>query len=82
MSNNLKRYYTPQGGGVTEHKAGSLYLKRDVDNLIEELKSSLREALDMIGEECPFYEGSGSYNDWWSKRTAYVMAVEDKINNG
>lgn len=44
----------------------------------------LGKAVELALEECPFREGTGSYNDWWHDRRATLAAVAEphKIKSG
>ena len=46
------------------------------DDRILVLEAKLAKALEMALEDCPFYWGSGSHNDWWQERRATVAALE------
>lgn len=43
---------------------------------IEELEAKLAKAVKMALEECPFREGTGSYNDWWHDRRTTLAEIE------
>jgi len=46
------------------------------DDRILVLEAKLAKALEMALESCPFYWGSGSYNDWWQERLATIAALK------
>ena len=39
-------------------------------------EAKLAEALEMALEECGYYWGSGSYNDWWQERRNRVAELK------
>ena len=46
---------------------------------IEELEAKLAKAVELGLEECPFWDGSGAYNDWWhDRRTTLKELTGDK----
>ena len=43
---------------------------------MDDLNAKLEKAVKMALEECPFREGTGSYNDWWHDRRTTLAEIE------
>lgn len=66
------------GGEKRHHKDCPYYpeslTKANADRIEEleaenaKLKVKLAKAVELGLEECPFWDGSGAYNDWWHDR--------------
>ena len=51
---------------------------QELGNQIENLEYKLKVALELALVECPYRDGTGSYNDWWHNRRAYVAELRGK----
>lgn len=49
-----------------------------------DLKAKLAKAVKLGLEECPFWDGSGAYNDWWHDRRTTLMELtgDDEVKGG
>lgn len=45
------------------------------EDRIEELESKVSELAILALEECPFRDGTGSYEDWWYERQVAVAKL-------
>jgi hypothetical protein len=43
---------------------------------LAENEARLGKAVELALEECPFREGTGSYNDWWHDRRATLAEIK------
>jgi hypothetical protein len=60
---------------------GTEYVRAD---RIEELEAKLAKAVELGLEECPFWDGSGAYNDWWHDRRTTLMELtgDNEVKGG
>ena len=61
-------------GVISEFKTDALCY--EAADMIEDLEAKLAEALEMALDECGYYWGSGSYNDWWQERRNRVAELK------
>ena len=61
-------------GVISEFKTDALCY--EAADMIEDLEAKLEEALEMALDECGYYWGSGSYNDWWQERRNRVAELK------
>jgi hypothetical protein len=43
---------------------------------IEALKANLAKAIEIALEDCPYRDGTESWNDWWHDRRATLAEIE------
>jgi hypothetical protein len=43
---------------------------------VRDLEAKLEKAVELAFDECPFRDGTGSYNDWWHYRRKELEALK------
>jgi len=61
-------------GVISEFKTDALL--DEAADMIEDLEVKLAEALEMALDECGYYWGSESYNNWWQERRNRVAELK------
>ena len=61
-------------GVISEFKTDALCY--EAADMIEDLEAKLEEALEMALDECGYYWGSESYNNWWQDRRNRVAELK------
>jgi hypothetical protein len=48
----------------------------DLEAKLAECEARLEKAVELSFDECPFRDGTGSYNDWWHYRRKELEALK------
>ena len=49
---------------------------KEAQGRIKELEDKLAKAVEILRDECPFREGTDSYNDWWRYRHINIAKLK------